>query len=332
MKTISKITGVIAVSALLVTGITSCKKEKFTTENATNSEISDKEDVSNEKIPVYYAGIRSNEGYPTIDQTNIGDYRLQSNAGPSQLPIVTYSFGGNYIVGSVFPSVMVGYASSGFNDVVAYRAASNIIYINSNNSSLCGLVYTTTGAFFNGNIEEIEIDPATGILYALCKGSAITIYRFDNDFAGNYTAVQLTNFANGSPNFFNNVLGNGYKSGSICFVPNEMSGKSPNMLVFTHESNVYSTAGLKMWKYSMTPTGNQLEALLPAYQTSNNSSAIPGALTGKINTAYGDGKFYFARDNGNLFTINIATTNSTVLPVTSTPIQNKNDFGYYKNF
>lgn len=332
MKTISKITGVIAVSALLVTGISSCKKEKFTTENPTNSEISDKEDVSNEKIPVYYAGIRSNEGYPTIDQTNIGDYRLYSNAGPSQLPVVTHSFGGNYIVGSVFPSVMVGYASSGFNDVVAYRAASNIIYINSNNSSLCGLVYTTTGAFFNGNIEEIEIDPATGFLYALCKGSAITIYRFDNDFAGNYTAVQLTNSVGGSPNFFNNVLGNGYKSGSICFVPNEVSGKSPNMLVFTHESNVYSTAGLKMWKYSTT--GNQLDALPTANQTSYSTitSNIPGALTGKINTAYGDGQFYFARDNGKLFTINTATSNTAAIPITSTPIQNKNDFGYYKNF
>ncbi len=331
MKTISKITGAIAVSTLLVTGITSCKKEKFNTETATNSEISDKEDVSNEKIPVYYAGIRSNEGYPTIDQTNIGDYRLQSNAGPSQLPVVTQSFGGNYIVGSVYPSVMVGYAASGFDDVVAYKVASNIILINSTNSALSGLVYTSTGAFFNANIEEIEIDPATGLLYALCKGSAITIYRFDNNFDGTYTAVQLTNFVGGSPNFFNNVLGNGYKSGSICFVPStNPQAPGDNMLVFTHESNVYASFGLRMWKYNLK-VGNKLEALTTS--SSNNSTAIPGALTGKINTAYGDGKFYFARDNAKLFTIDIAPlTGGLVTQITSTPIQNKNDFGYYKNF
>ena len=327
MKTISNITGVIAVSALLVTGISSCKKEKFNTQSATNSEISDKEDGSTEKKPVYYAGIRSNEGYPTIDQTNIGDYRLYSNAGPSQLPVVTHSFGGSYIVGSVYPSVMVGYAASGFDDVVAYKVASNIILINSTNSALSGLVYTSTGAFFNANIEEIEIDPATGFLYALCKGSGMSVYRFDNNFDGTYTAVFL--LVNGTaPNIFNNVFGNGYKSGSICFYPN---GDGTNRLVFTNESNVYASFGLRMWNYQVPLTGNFLTPL-SSLSTSNNSTAIPGALTGKINTAYGDGQFYFARDNGKLFTINIAATNGTVTPITSTPIQNKNDFGYYKNF
>jgi hypothetical protein len=326
MKTLSKITNVVLVSTILATAMTSCNKEKFTTRESTTVKTSTPEDLSHTKKPSYTAGIRSNEGYPAAFQTNLGDFRIYSSSGMWQMPVVTNGFG-NYIAGLVYPTVTAGYAASGMNSVYAYKTSLVGITLNVFGAEYPVLNQAET-ALFNASVEEIEIDPATGFIYALCKLGGMQVYRLD-DMSGYYKAVLLMNGT--SPNIFNNVSINGYKSGSICFYPN---GDGTNRMVFTNESSVYSSYGLRMWNYNIV--GNTvvpISAISTSYNTA--STGIPGALTGKINTAYGDGKFYFARDNGNLYTIDITQPSNTVaatVQITTTPLQNKNDFSYYKNF
>jgi hypothetical protein len=333
MTTFKKITGIVAISALALTGVTSCKKEKFNTNslNAPSDQTAtSKEDESNslEKKPVYHYGIRSNEGYPSAGQTSMGIFELTNTTG-YQLPVITNYFG--YTAGSVYPNVTAGFASNGNQSVFAYKTATNEVimsYFGSEN-----VVLNPNGTLFYTTIEEIEIDPATGLLYGLCKPSGISagmrIYRFDNNNDGTSTAVLLMNGS--TPTIFNSVFSNGYKSGSICFYPN---GDGTNRLVFTNESTVYGSLGIRMWNYNIV--GNNLIPL-PLLSKSFNtaSTGIPGALTGKINTAYGNGKFYFARDNGNLYTIDLTKPSNdptATVQFTTTPIQNKNDFGFYEHF
>jgi outer membrane lipoprotein-sorting protein len=150
------------------------------------------------------------------------------------------------------------------------------------------------------------------------------LYRIDN-VTGEATLITY----NGSANIFNNTLGNGYKSGSITFM---LRKDGTYKLIYTTESQVYASLGLVFWIYDIV--GNTIVTIGQNRTHSTATSGIPGAGTGKINTAYGDGKFYFARDNGNLYWINMyAPSNSTtaVTQETTTPLVNANDFGYWKN-
>ena len=62
---------------------------------------------------------------------------------------------------------------------------------------------------------------------------------------------------------------------------------------------------------------------------SAGTSTIP-AGTG-INTTYGNGKFYIARNNGNLYELNLSANNLPATQLTTTPMLNSNDFGHWKN-
>ena len=112
------------------------------------------------------------------------------------------------------------------------------------------------------------------------------LYKID----GSGTATVMT--YNGSTTVYNNPLGNGYKSGSICFVTNSTGGYE---FVFTNESTVYASLGLVSWHYSYNVAANTVTALSGSHRTySAFVSSIPGAQTGKLNTTFGNGKLYFA--------------------------------------
>jgi hypothetical protein len=310
------IPAVLTFSAFVVLGLSSCKKNDLT---PTTSPVDQNVNPVTKNV-LYEAGIQSNQGYPVDGQTNRGYYRMASNGSLGQQPVVNYAYFGGKAT-STDPNGIKGFAATKNTAVYAYKTIDGVTFLNYNGTDIPVLLNGTT--LFNYPIEEIEIYPITMEVFALAKvGSNMQVYRIDA--SGTATIMMV----NGAYNIFNNTLGNGYKSGSICFVPNNPEETSFR-LVYTSESQVYSSLGLVLWNFDIA--GNNLTSHGGNTTYSTGTSGIPGALTGKINTTYGEGNFYFARDNSNLYTLNLSANNLPATQITTTPLQNANDFGYWKN-
>jgi len=51
-----------------------------------------------------------------------------------------------------------------------------------------------------------------------------------------------------------------------------------------------------------------------------------------INTTYGDGKLYFARDGGDVYSLTTTGTGASTYTNEGFSVTNAYDFGYWKNF
>ena len=333
----NKISGLFATALLTTVVLTSCNKEEMTpTQKGTEQE----ESIDNPilKNITYMAGIISNDGYPVAGQTKSNYYRMYSNVSVGQQAPTYYTFGGG-VAGAGYPTVMTGCAATKNTKIFAYKDDQGVTYLQSDMGAIVPVLTSGGAALFTYPIEEIEVYPNSQDVYALCKvGSSMQLYRISMNDGIAVLMSYITSPTTTSPNMFNNTLGNGYKSGSITFCP--IDPANPNTaykLVYTTESNVYSALGIVTWHYDIV-AGNKYQIRSSENRTYTTAiSGIAGAMTGKINTTYGDGKFYFARDNGALYTINLVPatgTAGTVQVVPTAPnstITNTNDFGYWRN-
>lgn len=332
--------GTLSVIAVTSVAITSCKKMN----QQPGSSSGKKQTENTTKSYVHISGIGSNQGYPTNGTTDYGRYGTTYALG--QLSVTNLSFGG--LATSADPNGVKGYAAvkgytygnQGYN-IFAYKGLDNVTWLNINGSDY-PLLKTDNSDIYNYNIEEIEVDPLnTNYVYMLCRESnGMRIYRFDVNTGS--TTLLMYEYAPGltKTDVFQNVSGNGYKSGSIAFVKGTAADPNAYRLVMTHESTVYSAQGICTNHFIISgnlvkPAGNDpLNGNQPYNKTySTATSGIPGAQTGKLNTTFGDGVFYIARDGGNLYSLNLNTSNTAAtLIATSAQFNNKYDFGYYDSY
>ncbi len=321
-QTIIVATAIAVVSSL---GLTSCKKETLTPDAAVSTPSVEHSEEPG-RGPSYYSGIVSNNGFPANGQTQMGYYSTNSYFG--QAAAIIHSFGG------LTSSTIKGCGATKQTIVFAYKAADGVTYLDyvqtgiayptpSTGNAIPVLLNGTT--LFNYPIEEIEIDPVSQYVYAIARvGNAVKLYRidgFNNPSPG--TAVLMTYGT--TNNIFNNPIGNGYKWGSITFVPN---GDGTNRLVFASESTVYASLGIVTWHFNIV--GSALNILTAKNRTYSAATSGIAAGTG-LNTVYFNGKYAVARNNGNLYELNLSTSNSPATQLTTAPMQNSNDFGHWTN-
>jgi hypothetical protein len=182
--------------------------------------------------------------------------------------------------------------------------------------------------------EEIEVEPTTNDVFALVSGIGMNgpkqIYRIKTTTDGTIATAMTFHTSVGvqTPNgnrAFINPFTNGYKAGSIAFVPNPNGGQ---YLVFTSQSTVYQ--GICHWVYVVKSGAeeNQLWAAttnglpngpsMSKCQKSSGPGSFPGfgAAVGGINTTYigprqmgagagypAPGKFLISRDNGDVYEV-----------------------------
>jgi len=315
-----------AIAVVSSLGLTSCKKETLTPDAVTATPSVEQVEEPG-RTPTYYSGIVSNNGYPANGQTQMGYY--STNAFFGQAAAIIHSFGGTT------SSTIKGCGATKQSIVFAYRAADGVTYLDyvqtgiayptpSSGNAIPVLLNGTT--LFNYVIEEIEIDPISQYVYATARvGSTVKLYRidgFNNPSPG--TAVLMTYPANNN-NLFGSTLVNGYKWGSITFVPN---GDGTNRLVFASESNVYASLGIVTWHFNIS--GTSLTSLTAQNRTYSAATSGIAAGTG-INTVYFNGKYAVARNNGNLYELNLSASNLPATQLTTAPMQNTNDFGHWTN-
>jgi len=297
-------------TGILTLGLTACKKEDLNPTSAKKKQSV----TETEKTPVYYEGIVSHDGYSAGDIiTNL--YEFYGPFPNTPVP-------GVYGVGTTNTSIKGCGASTGVI-IYAYKSSTGAQFLG---SMLYGDVPITDGSgnLFGQAIEEIEIHPQTGIVYALVtQSNTKRIYAIDPS-TGIYTPITV----NGGPGatLFNATLGNAYKGGSICFIPDGSGGYE---LLFSHESNVYASYGVYCWHYSLS--GTNLTGL-PA--KTQNFPSIPGTFGGGINTTYGNGNLYFARHGSlnALYTLPLSPAGAGTATAVGISVSNTNDFGYWKSF
>ncbi len=300
----NKTRALVALSALAALSLGSCKKSDPEPQNpasaATNHHL---------KTLTYEAGIRSNQGYPTTGTTDVAYYRIYYNTGLGQQPVVNYSyFGGD------LGTTVCGYTAGVNMEIYAYKSSGHY-FINYNGS--ISVILVGGSSYFTPVIEEIEMDPSSGYVYALCRdGNDMQLWRID--LYGN--ANQMT--IGGSGTIFHSPAINGYQSGSLAFVPD---GSGGYYLVFSSESTVYASSGIVCWYYTISSTANTFSSVS---SMNKNYTGLPSG-TAHINTTYGDGKLYFARDAGAVYSLSL-TTNNTITNEGFT-VTNANDFGYWMN-
>ncbi|WP_300664904.1 hypothetical protein [Fluviicola sp.] len=297
------------VSASLALGLTACKKE--TRNTATSPGKFTKKEVSETAArPVYSEGIFSNDGYSDPYNVITGFYQVWGPF-PGQRPV------GSFPVTDAGTGTVVGCGAATGAYVYACRSTTGgVQYLEG--SYFSTPILTAAGNVFTSLIEEIEIHPATQQVYLLVsEGGAKRIYVVD-PAAGTGIATLVT--VNGNMNAFNSTTINGYKSGSITFVPDGSGGYE---FVFSSESSVYAALGIVSWHFSLS--GTNLTSIAANHRT---YAGIPG--TGKINTTYGNGKLYFARDASTLYSLSLTTND--VFTNEGFSVTNKNDFGYWKAF
>ncbi|HEY0030960.1 MAG TPA: hypothetical protein VGC65_09400, partial [Bacteroidia bacterium] len=265
--------------AILGLGLSSCKKENLTPDGVNPAAMSDETNASDEanRSYTYYSGIISNNGYPTAGSTEMGYF--STNAYWGQMAPTTQPFGGSTT------STVKGLAATKQSIVFAYVGADGVTYLNFGHNTIANANYADAGqdipVLLNGTtlftypIEEIEIDPITLDVYALTRvGNSIKLYRIEGiSSAAPGTATVVT--YNGSTTIFNNPLSNGYKWGSICFVPN---GNGTFRFVFASESTVYASLGIVTWHYTLS--GNTLTVLTPMHRTYSTGTSGIAAGTG----------------------------------------------------
>lgn len=290
--------------------MTACKKEVTQPASAVKRQSGTANAAAR---PVYQEGIMSFDSYnsSTVEAV-IGYYRFWGPSIGQQPPLAKPISPSN--------STVFAYGATAGNDIVAYKTTSNTQEIQ---SFLYGAQLITVNSGANplyAQIEEIEILPGTNQVFAIAQsGNAKVIYSIDmtNGFA---TPLSVNG---GSSNIFNNTSINGYKWGSIAFVPDGSGGWE---LVYSHESNVYASSGVVSWHFTIS--GTNLTSNVPAHHTYTGLPAGTG-----INTTYGNGKLYFARNGSSnalyslSLTAGVNTVNNEGLSITNT-----NDFGYYRAF
>ena len=202
--------------------------------------------------------------------------------------------------------------------------------------------------------EEIEIEPTTNdvfVLGAASAGAAKQIFRIKTDSSGTVIATPMSFYNGGvlTPNAqraFVNPTINGYKSGSIAFVPKTGGGQ---YLVFTHQSTVYS--GICHWVYEVgTGTNDNRLNSVSAMSKCQKSSVMGGtfgSVVGGINTVYvGEqssfsgstipAKFLMMRDNGSVYEVkgifDTLPWAATVDPLFPAPVIMSNDLAWYRNY
>lgn len=310
MKAIKR-TAAVAISALAVMALGSCQKSDLKPENPVSAVSAADHNL---KKPVYDAGIRSNQGYPSTGTTDRAYYRLYYNTALGQQPIVNYGFGGDA------GSTIRGYTAGPATEIFAYNLGGyNVIdYNGSDNLIMNGASY------FTGTIEEIEMDPGSGYVYALCKVgyNSIQVWRIDPSTGA---AVQM--LYGTTPTFFYNPVGNGYKSGSLAFVPD---GSGGYYMVLSSESTVYASLGIVCWYFTISGTTASVVSSLSKTFLGLPATGTTGG-TG-INTTYGDGKMYFARDAGEVYSLPTTGSGASTGTDEGFSVTNANDFGYWKNF
>lgn len=165
-------------------------------------------------------------------------------------------------------------------------------------------------------IEEIEIHPSTGEVYALVrmnKAGQTALYHLD--ISGGSATWLATLHAAGAGTV-----------GSITFVPNGASG---HKLLYVYEPVANASAVMNYYTIA-TPTA--APSLVSTASISGNF--VPG--TGSINMCYGNAQLFFARDAGDLYAISGTSlpTSGTSAPFgsvaeTDANFANRYDFGYY---
>ena len=176
--------------------------------------------------------------------------------------------------------------------------------------------------------EEIEVEPTSNDVFALVSApnnfGPKQIYRIKNQGGAEIATAMTYHNAIGvkTPNgdrAFVNPFQNGYKAGSIAFVPKSSGG---HYLIFTHQSTYY---GICHWIFSVK-TGSK-ENELWAVTSTGTLSGVPlskcqksmpnsltgfGAGTGGINTVYvgppggvplTNGRFMMSRNNGLIYEV-----------------------------
>ncbi|RQO32324.1 hypothetical protein DBR32_01570 [Taibaiella sp. KBW10] len=302
-NTKSKATTLLAI-ALLGTGIISCKKAASPVPAKSKDEAS-----STQLTPVYMAGIMS--------------WRYVASSQTVEFPYYQF-YGLSTGIGFTGSTSSYDVSASSPKAFGATKKYKVFVYQNSNggwfiNHSFWGehlLVNAGTGTLFNRPIDEVEINPATGETYAVVVNfSNVELYHLNHN-TGDATLVGT---------LFNSAYKNRYKSGSIAFVPDGNGGYN---MAFTHESGVYTANGLTMWVYNISGTTMSIAAsyIFP-------TSGIPGAQTGNLNTTYGNGTFYIARDGGNLYSLPFPFVSNSVasLVLNASAYENKYDFGYWES-
>ncbi len=296
------------VSASLALGLTACKKENMKT-TANPGKFVKKETPETAAKPVYSEGIFSNDG--VIDPYNLitGYYQVWGPS-PGQQPT------GTYPASDAGTGTVLGCGAATNKYVYAYRGSNGVQYLDG--SYFSTPIFNTAGNLFTSVIEEIEIHPVTNQVYLLVTVSNAKRIFVVDPAAGTGIATPVT--VNGAANIFNSALINGYKSGSIAFVPDGSGGYE---FVFSSESTVYASLGIVSWHFSLS--GTNLTSITANHRT---YAGIPG--TGNINTTYGNGKLYFARDASTVYSLSLTTND--VFTNEGFSVTNKNDFGYWKAF
>ncbi len=332
MKT-TKVNSVLALSAVAILSLTSCQKKELAPSNVGTSSTTTTQNSGTLSKPTYDEGIRSVTNLTSGANASIGYVQLvvssYVNHGASSR---TFGLGGDAInattakcygaaagIEAVVYNGADGYARISVNNGLGGSAAAGTNSIGGSGAVILIAGATPTTLRF----EEIEINPADGQAYGIVKnGNQIQLYRIATDGSGTATVITY----NGNAEIFHNPNGNGYKSGSICFVETPVNSGT-YQLAFANESTVYSTLGIVVWRFNVsgnivTPAGGN---------TTYVPSLIPGAQTGKINTASVRGQLFFARDNSQMYQLN-ATNSVTPIAITPANTANSNDFGYYKTF
>lgn len=299
-------------AAVLMISLTACKKEQITPSSSSSKK--EKPVTEIEKKPVYSEGIVSHNGFNINGDIITQYYQFWGPSPNSQIS-------GTYSTTTINTSVNGCGGSTGVV-IYAYKSSTGVQFLG---STVYGdyPIMDGLGNLFTPTIEEIEIHPQTGIVYALVtESSAKRIYAIDPS-TGIYTPITV----NGSGTILYGKTGiNGYKGGSICFIPDGSGGFE---LLFSHESNVYASFGVYCWHYSLS--GTNLTGL-PA--KTQNFLSIPGTFGSGINTTYGNGQLYFARHGSSnpLYTLPLGPAGAGTATAVGISVTNTNDFGYWKAF
>ena len=307
MKKITFKTSLFA-AGIVTLGLTACKKEEITPISGKKKK-QDTETVST-KTKVYQDGIVSHNGFDASGDVIRGYYEFY---GP---------YPGQYANGT-YPAAtsnhtLMGCAASTGKIIYVYKTATGLQVLDGSISST--VILNLSGTAFTPTIEEIELHPQTGEVYALVtQGSAKRMYVIDPSTG---FATPLT--VNGSSTtIFNGGLMNGYKCGSIAFVPD---GFGTSELVFSHESDVYASQGIVSWHFNIYGTN-----LVSNVANHRSYAGIPGTVGSGINTTYGNGKLYFARHGSSNPVYSLSLTSNTYASE-GFSVTNNNDFGYWKAF
>jgi hypothetical protein len=295
-------------AGVLSLALSACKKEDVIPTGKTKP----KAEIDPTKTEVYQEGIVSHNGFDAFGAIISGYYELYGPYPNTQYPNGSYP-------SSTTNQTLKGCAAATKKIIYAFRTASGLQILDGG-PSINTVVLNSSGTAFTLPIEEIELHPVTGEVYALVQS---------NNYKSIYSIDPSTGFAtpltvNGSStSIFWGTAVNGYKCGSIAFVPD---GFGSYEFVFSHESDVYASMGIVSWHFTIS--GTNLTSNVANHRT---YSGIPGTIGSGINTTYGNGKLYFARHGSSTPVYSLSLISNTFASE-GFSVTNNNDFGYWKAF